>query len=195
MSGLSFHLVEEKLLDLDSKFAIQVAEDILKFHAIATNGTYLRRILNHSILTKMYSLEFEKVLLVDVSDDKLQQLITGGLIDFYDSDYRDYINPKRYDHLHHRGPQVLRMEHLSAGFSVWLVSVAAAMISFVIEWIFRLKEFLDFTFILKGFYQMKQQEMRKNKKAIIERNSLKNSLESTSQNFKIDKEKRQENFK
>lgn len=98
--------------------------------------------------------------LLSVIDRKLQQLFVGGLIEHYDSEYKEKINPKRFLHLQDpTGPKVLTLEHLRAGFVVWLVSIVFALAVFSFEWMSRIWKYLIFKHILRSFYQQKQFKM------------------------------------
>lgn len=83
---------------------------------------------------------------MEIFDEKIERLLEAGLIDYFNSDYLEQIkiNSKRYEHFHPEGPEVLSLEHLRAGFAIWLGSIIFAMLSFVGEWVVRLKDFLIF---------------------------------------------------
>lgn len=87
----------------------------------------------------MVSPQFHKFF--GVFDEKLQQLLTGGIINFrLNETWLKQDDKKKYAHLyaHLEGPQVLTLENLEAGFCVWLVSLSFAVIVFLIEWIVKL---------------------------------------------------------
>lgn len=96
---------------------------------------------------------------ISIIDRKLQQLINGGFIEYYDTEYKEQINSKRYEHMQVSGPKVLTMEHLRAGFIVWLVSVTFAISAFIFEWMCRLGKYLLFKFIIWSFYNQKHLKM------------------------------------
>lgn len=128
--------------DPDFKGAVQVFKDLLHFQAKDTNGTFLKRILKQRVCAEMLVWYFRPNdnKLINFIDQKLQQLLVGGLIDHYDAEYKELINPKRYKHLQDiTGPKVLTMKHLRAGFNVWLISVISAILVFMCEWIIRTK--------------------------------------------------------
>lgn len=127
----------------DSNFngVVEVLHEVLHFQAMDTNGHFLKRILKERMFFEMYGWQFQRYdKLYDIFDRKLQQLFTGGLIDYYDTKYKEQVNPKNYVHLQDpSGPKVLTMKHLEAGFIVWLFSVGLAVFVFVVEWIIKLK--------------------------------------------------------
>lgn len=90
----------------------------------------------------------------DIFDRKLQQLFVAGMIEHYDTEYNELVNPKRYEHLQEPpGPKILTMEHLEAGFVVWLVSVCVAVLALIFEWITKFKEYFITKHILCAFYK------------------------------------------
>lgn len=65
------------------------------------------------------------------------------------------MNPKRYAHLFAASPQVLTMEHLQAGFVIWLVSILVSLTAFTLEWLVRLKDYLLIKHLLTAFYEQR----------------------------------------
>lgn len=67
------------------------------------------------------------------------------------------LNKKRYQHYYAylNEPQVLTMEHLKAGFVVWLVSICFAILSFLFEWIFTLSDLIIVKFVIKKCFELK----------------------------------------
>lgn len=128
---------------------------MLKYQAIASNGTFLRRILRETVYVRMVVMHFKESRTLDVFDTKIEQILEAGLIDYLDKDYSEYVNPKRYEHLHPKGPEVLTLEHLRAGFIIWLVSVSFALFVFIAEWVVRLKDLLIYYYLFSAFYNFK----------------------------------------
>lgn len=155
----------QKLQDPTFKGVVHVFQDLLHFIAIDTNGTFLMRLMKERLFLEMYGWEmnqYEK--LYEIFDHKLQQLFTGGLIEFYDREYKEQINPKRYKHL--QGPfgaKVLTMVHLQAGFVVWLVSVSLSFFVFIYEWTIKLYEYLMVKFIVQEFYALKHSKFHESR--------------------------------
>lgn len=151
-----------KLNDSNFKGAVQVFHNFLHFQAKDTNGTFLNRILNERVFADMYVWYFtqDKRSFINIIDRKLQQLFVGGIIDFYDAEYKEQINPIRYKHFQAtKGPKILTMTHLRAGFAVWLVSVFFAIFAFFCEWMPTLTVFLVYKYNFKTFYEQKQLKM------------------------------------
>lgn len=152
---------------------IEVPTDTLNIYAIATNGSFLKRTrLQQRLMSKFITQAGLNLFLFKTFDEKIQQLVVGGLIDYYDRDYSDFLNPRRYEHLYPKGPKVLTMEHLKAGFIVCCVSLSIAMVAFVLEWIARLIEFIVLKNIMLAFYQIKMSDYRNNLFSKIEEASI-----------------------
>lgn len=153
-----------KLNDSEFKGAVQVLHDVVHLQAMNTNGSFLKRILKERFITEMHVWYFPSfsAKLLNIINRKLQQLFVGGLIEYYNAEYKELINIKRYKHLQDStGPKVLTMEHLSAGFIVWLVSVVLAIIIFVTEWIPRFGEYLVSWYIFGTYYKQKVLKMKR----------------------------------
>lgn len=145
-----------KLNDPKSKSAVQCLDDVLKYQAIATNGTFLRRILKDTMYVRRVAFYFMEGKTLDIFDEKIGQLLEAGIIDYFNTEHTEYVNPKRYDHLHPNGPKVLTLGHLRAGFVIWLVSVMFAILVFFLEWMIRLINLLIVHYLFSAFYKTKQ---------------------------------------
>lgn len=143
--------------------AVQVFDEMLRFLAVDTKGLFLKRIFDSERLYgEMFGIRFSfQHYLFELLDRKFQQMFAGGIIEFYNREYKDYLNPKRYEHLHPTGPQVLTLEHLRAGFVVWLVSVVFAILTFIWEWIVTLINYVITKYIFKSFYEFLNFEIRR----------------------------------
>lgn len=144
------------------KGAVQVFDEMLRFLAADTKGLFLRRVFEERLYFEMFGLKLSYFhYLFEVLDRKIQQLFVGGIIDHYNSEFNEYLNPKRYEHLHPTGPQVLTLEHLRAGFVVWLVSVTVAILTFAWEWIMALVDYVIARYIFITFYDFLNSETRR----------------------------------
>lgn len=157
-----------QLSDPHFKGAVEVPGDILRFLAIASNGSFLQRILHQPLYSRFVTQVLVNNPLFETFDEKIQQLFTAGLIDFYDRDYQEFIKPERYQHLHYNGPKVLTLEHLHAGFVVCCVSLSFAICAFVFEWIVTLLQYLIIKHVLKVFYHLKDLEQQQHFLSSIE---------------------------
>lgn len=73
----------------------------------------------------------------DIFNKKLQQLFEGGLTSRDDIN-KDYTMSQKFysdynPELYYDGPEVLTLEHLEAGFVIWLCCIVISIISFIIE--------------------------------------------------------------
>lgn len=69
-------------------------------------------------------------------DKKIQQIVAAGIINHLGNDYKESINPKHYSHLTLEEVEPLSMEHLKAGFVVWLIALIFPIVAFIFERIF-----------------------------------------------------------
>lgn len=118
--------------------------------------------------------------LLNIIDRRMQQLFSGGLIEYYDSEYKDLVKLKRYEHLQEpKGAKVLTMKHLQAGFVVWMITVTIAIFVFLFEWIYRLSKNLLFMFIISLFFKQEQLKLIKMRALIESRLAAKKLVDST----------------
>lgn len=139
-----------------------------------SKGEILKRIIRKPFITESCGLSMmSNNKLFDVLDLKIQQLVAAGIIDYHlnvnkkllDPNYykkpklltREYLE-KIYVKSFPEGPQVLTLEHLEAGFVVWLCCSSLALLTFVCEWILLLKDCLLIKYILSAFYEWKRME-------------------------------------
>lgn len=124
----------ENVYSSDFKGTVQVFHECKKTLAKTTNGHFLKRIFKQNVADEMFGIRLlSGNLFFDIIDRKLQQLFTAGIIEYYESDYKSYLNQKRYEHLNPDGPKVLTMNDLNAGFVIWIVSVSFAIFAFLCE--------------------------------------------------------------
>lgn len=108
-------------------------------YVIESQGKLLERIVNERLWVDMTGMSFKaNDKFYETFNRKFQQMFTAGLIDHFKAYNKEKMNPKLYAHLNAGGPQVLTMEHLEAGFVVWLVSLSFAVLAFILEWIVKL---------------------------------------------------------
>jgi hypothetical protein len=103
-----------------------------------SNGLFLTRLTKQRMALDASGMVFPKNhKLFEIFDRKIQQLLSGGIINHYTEEWFQYLNPKRYAHLKSQDPEVLKMSDLEAGFMVWLITILIATLAFLFEWIFR----------------------------------------------------------
>lgn len=129
------------------------------------------RIIKESFITFSCGLETPRNhMLFNIFDLKMQQLLAAGIIQLLMKKHerldpesfkkpqlltKEYLRDV-YPKLYPKGPKVLTMEHLEAGFVVWMASLLLASITFMLEWINRMADILVIKFILTAFYEEKK---------------------------------------
>jgi hypothetical protein len=122
-----------------------------------TNGKLAKRLLKEGLFMEWIGMKFKRNSeYFEIFDEKLQQLVTAGIIDHLISFRKEMLNLKRYAHLYRDEPQVLTMKNLEAGFVIWLISVSIAVCVFICEWISRLHDMLVLEFILVAYQKQAQ---------------------------------------
>lgn len=159
-------MLTENIHDPTFNGTIEVTTDMLLALVKLTNGAVLKRLLKEERLALvmkgwMFPKNHE---FYEIFDHKLQQLFTSGLINFYVSEFLQKVDPKRY--YKPEEPKVLTMEHLEAGFVIWLISVAFAIVVFIVEWLICLLNLCLVEAIFKAFYSLKVNEHRNKLKSV-----------------------------
>ena len=93
----------------------------------------------------------------EIFDKKFQQLFQSGIIDYYASEWFQYSNVKRYEHLHYDEPQVLTIDDLEACMLVWLISIAIAAAVFVLEWVVNIFGYFVVRSVFAAFYDIQRE--------------------------------------
>lgn len=119
-----------------------------------SRGRLFKRLLKSRLFLKTFGMMFPRNhKLFSIFDTKVQQLFEAGLIDHYASEYyKDVMNQKLFAHLYQRGPEVLTLQHLKAGFMVCFVPFSLSVIAFLSEWIIKFKEYLVCNYILIAYF-------------------------------------------
>jgi hypothetical protein len=81
--------------------------------------------------------------------EKTKQIIPYGLIDHFNKDTKDAFNPKRFAQPSIENFKPMTLEHLEAGFVVWIITLMVPIAVFIFEWIVNLKPFIVFRCIKK----------------------------------------------
>lgn len=82
---------------------------------------------------------------------KFQQVTEAGLINYYLRYWYDENNPKRWEVT--KGPKVLTLKELEAGFVICIVSLVISTVIFCLEWLMTIKDLIVFHTIFKKFYE------------------------------------------
>lgn len=148
--------------------------------AFQSNGEIVKRLLREPFITEFCGMEFPRNhKLFYVLDHKIHQLFESGITEYLASygkkrlDPNVYKKPKSltreylyntYEKLFPEGAQILTMDHLEAGFVIWIACVSLAIAAFIFEWMMMLKNYLITWYVLQAFCERKCEEpkMREN---------------------------------
>ena len=89
-----------------------------------------QKVLSHNVHIKMPEKSF---FLYSTFDWKIKQLIQGGFFDHWMERYTSHPSVQAPEPDPDEGKVVLRMDHLSVGFTIWLVSLVIALVVMVLE--------------------------------------------------------------
>lgn len=128
-------------------------------YAKISERNFLERIIVHTFLGSTKNLAFPPHhAFYDAFNRKIEQLVAAGVIDHI-RDTFDLPKP-RPPKLTPETFKVMSLEHLKAGFVVWLVSLFFPSIAFMAEWIMTLKNFIIFKIIYANFIKTLIKNMR-----------------------------------
>lgn len=137
------------------KGSFQVGGDNFFIEVKQSYGDILDRLLKTRISLETSGMLFPRNhKLFEVFDEKIQRLLTAGIIDHYTYEWFRFLDPKRYKHLKHYEPKKLKMDQLEAGFVVWLVSIAIAFVVFIVEWLIQLRKYLVFYCMISAWFNL-----------------------------------------
>lgn len=166
MSSKEFwQLAEETIFDSKFKNVLHVESQNLYIFNLISNGKLLSRILKETFYLEMSGMAMNGMQprnhkFFETIDTKIQQLLASGHIGLFTTYWNLQLKPKFYEKYNpNEGPTKLTMEHLRAGFVVWIISLWFAVVAFVVEWVFRSVELLMWKFILLTFYELRDPEL------------------------------------
>lgn len=145
----------ETFLIYNKSFKGALQEPALTYYhkVITSRGQLLKRVMKERVDLETSGLSLPKNhKFYDLFNDKLQQLFQSGIISYYNEFWTEWLDPKRYAHLYMEEPQILTLEHLEAGFVIWLISLTFAVLVFVIEWFVRAKDFIVMKYLLNSYF-------------------------------------------
>lgn len=92
-------------------------------------------------------------------------------------------------------PQVLTMNHLEAGFIIWLSAFSLGIVIFAFEWLIRFRDFLVFKYVFIAFCKQKEPQEEQVKRLLVslqeeEEKIMLQSLEESVAEFQLEKIKK-----
>lgn len=137
------------------KGAMQIPAFTFYYKVLQSRGRILGRVMKERVDVEISGLIMPKNhKFYDLFNAKIQQLFEGGIISYFNEVWTKCLDPKRYAHFYNNEPQVLTMDHLEAGFVIWLVSLFGAVAVFLVEWLFRYKDYLTAKYLLASYFKM-----------------------------------------
>jgi hypothetical protein len=126
-----------------------------------SKGDILPRIIKEPALKSSNSMLFPRNhRLFEPFNKVIKEAVTAGIIDHLSGNLKNLINHKRYQKLHFEGFRPMNLDHLKAGFVIWLVAITFPIAAFVAEWIvFGLPKFI-FRYIFSSYIKNLEQISR-----------------------------------
>lgn len=159
------------------KVGISMIEDNLFDCVNWTEGKIFDQLVPERLFVEMFSMGFPRNhQFFEVFNEKLDQMQSGGLIDYYTSRYKGQLNPKRYSHLNNNS--ALKVNRFESGFVICLASTSFALFGFALEWFLKLKKYLVMRFMMSAFRDRVLENFERNTtKRIAKRASRLTSVE------------------
>jgi hypothetical protein len=134
-----------------------------------TKGKILKRIFKQSVMGSRKVFIFpQHHRFYETFDRKIVQLVTAGIINHLASEFKDVINTKRFSRLKSEEVEPMSLEHLEAGFVIWLVSMIFPIVAFAFEWVVTFKSFIVFERIFEEFIKSLENNARNRNKNMTE---------------------------
>jgi hypothetical protein len=156
-------LVNESVYDHQFKGVFHFLSNNLKLLIANSSGKILKRIIKEDILDTPKTLVFPRNhRFFEAFNQKIERIVPSGIIvdHFNDDIYRNLINPKQFKHLYLDQETPMALEHLEAGFVVWLVSLVFPIIAFIGEWIARFMDFIVFRSVFTAYIKSLERNVR-----------------------------------
>lgn len=161
ISNLPTVLLNGSIYDHDFKGFFHVSSNILEFVVTKSKGKLLQRIIRESSLAATKTLIFYRNhRFYESFNEKIQQLVSAGIIDHLGGYDKDLVNPKRFAKLNLDQVQPMNLQHLEAGFVIWMISLMIPVTVFIFEWIIRFKDFIVFRFIFVAYIKTLERDLQ-----------------------------------
>lgn len=162
-NDVTLHPGAEKYFNLlyDPKFegCNYYTTNTLCFLSNVSRGQILDRVIDERFQLQMSGMIFPfNNRFFNIFGRRSQQMFEAGMIERYTSPYFDLLKKKKRKFSPQTGPQVLTMQHLEAGFLIWLASVCFSKIVFAFEWLISFKNYIIVESLLDAFYTQKRLE-------------------------------------
>jgi hypothetical protein len=155
------------------------------FYLTTENLEHYMKILEGQVLDRMIedvNFGILKVLpfprnhrLFESFNKKVEQIKPAGIINHFRKDENELLNKKRFENSNLENARPMNLQHLEAGFAVWLITISLSIAAFVAEWIckciFNLKRFIGLKATQRKI-QNQQKEVERNKKENEQKNGL-----------------------
>lgn len=158
----------KKIFNHNSKSVFHLYANKLDYFIKKSQGKILPRLFKSSTSATAKFLIFPRNHLFYQSfNEKISQLLSNGIVNHFAKDMSESINPKRFSHLGLETVKPMSMEHLKAGFLVWIFSLIFPITAFIVEWIIVLKKNFAAAALKKKEEREKKRRNRKLQQTLI----------------------------
>lgn len=172
----------ENIYNSHFKGVIHLPSSDLARLVFESRGKLLPRIIKYNLEKIVKGLAFPRNhRFFEVFNKRVKQMIAGGIVDQLSDEFKDLTGKKKItSNLEAAEPMTL--EHLQAGFVVWLISLIFPIAVFIIEWIIRFAECIVFELVFESYTRSFEINVKNRDKKIIK--IVKKSNKNTNGNYK-----------
>jgi hypothetical protein len=136
-----------------------------------SKGRLLKRIMKGSVFGKSKLFAFPRNHRFFESFNKvMKQMITAGILDHFGDENRDLVKDKTFASFTHStvdAMQPMSLEHLKAGFAIWLTALCLPVTAFIIEWALVFIDYVIFKCLYFAFIKKLQQDVKNRNKLLL----------------------------
>lgn len=170
-------LYNNSIHDFRFKGVFYLLPNYLSDYILGSSGEVLKRIIKETTIGSSKLLVMpHNHRFFEIFNEKIEQTIPYGLIDHFSKDNKDLFNQKGFAPSKLENFKPMNLEHLEAGFVVWMITLMFSISIFVSEWIVKLivnlKCFIVFRYIFSN-YLGKLEDDSRTRDQTIQKNLLK----------------------
>jgi hypothetical protein len=133
-------LYNNSIHDFRFKGVFYLLSDHLSDYIMKSSGQILKRMIKDAMIGSSKLLVMpHNHRFFDIFNEKIEETIPYGLIDHFSKDDKDSFNQKGFAPSSIENFKPMTLEHLEAGFVVWIITVMVPIAAFVFEWVVKFK--------------------------------------------------------
>jgi hypothetical protein len=158
-------LFNNSIHDFHFKGVFYLLSDYLSHYIMNSKGQILQRIIKVTMIgsSKVFVLPHNHRFF-EIFNKKTEQMITAGLINHFNRESKHSFNQKGFAPSSLENFKPMTLEHLEAGFVVWIVTLMFPIAAFVFEWIVKcivdMKIFIVFRCVFLAYLRNLEDNIR-----------------------------------